>query len=320
MSGTTENGEGAVTVDPDSGSGSRLIRLYPEGYRLMHGAELAAIHAEVTAGAGPMTRFREATDIVGHALRVRLGTTSADRGGRIAAAALPCLLGVLGGAMLASLIYDLIWWSDVATEFRELGSQNSRYLTWGGQAAIAVAAVCATVDRWRIGRFLTLLGLACLGAPIVRRYSEGAMDDRYALLSIIFLLALVAAAPQDLPPTGRRNMRSIVCIGLATGIPMGIAFAVRVPSPLRETYWLWPFLVVAAVMFLALLNTRDRERHTRAGGALLILLPMLLVRGDVSFRVSILGPVATTAWIAGALAVGAAVAGLARTARRRMPD
>ncbi|MCX4960577.1 hypothetical protein [Streptomyces virginiae] len=60
----------------------RLLRLYPAGFRRAFGDE-------ATEGGGPVTRLREAADIVAHALRLRLGVGSAHRGGRLFAATAP---------------------------------------------------------------------------------------------------------------------------------------------------------------------------------------------------------------------------------------
>ncbi|MFD9013952.1 hypothetical protein ACFV0A_33585, partial [Streptomyces sp. NPDC059552] len=67
----------------------RLLRLYPAAFRSAFGDEMVEAHRLATENAGPVTRLREAGDIVAHALRLRLGIASAQRGGRLFAAAAP---------------------------------------------------------------------------------------------------------------------------------------------------------------------------------------------------------------------------------------
>ncbi|MYQ79269.1 permease [Streptomyces sp. SID4923] len=64
-----------------------LLRLYPAGYRRAFGADIAEAYREATEGAGRTARFREAGDLVAHALRMRLRLGAPCRSGPDQAAA-----------------------------------------------------------------------------------------------------------------------------------------------------------------------------------------------------------------------------------------
>ena len=71
-----------------------LLRLYPRRYRIEAGQEILAVHRESMVGARVADRLREAADIAGHALRMRIGVTSSSAAGRLLAQAAPQVAGV----------------------------------------------------------------------------------------------------------------------------------------------------------------------------------------------------------------------------------
>ncbi|MFJ6940064.1 hypothetical protein [Streptomyces sp. NPDC101132] len=90
---------------------SWAVRLYPAAFRREFGDEVAEVYREATRDAGPLGRMRETGDVIGHALRMRLGLGSAGRwfGAVVAVAVavpyavswLRFLVPVAGGLLLA---------------------------------------------------------------------------------------------------------------------------------------------------------------------------------------------------------------------------
>ncbi|MFJ5030621.1 hypothetical protein ACIQB5_21360 [Streptomyces sp. NPDC088560] len=80
------------------------LRCPPAAYRARHGAELTAIYAEATAGAGALGRLREAPDVAGHGLRQRTGPGSDRTTGQVLAQAAPLAVAVVAGGSLVNLL------------------------------------------------------------------------------------------------------------------------------------------------------------------------------------------------------------------------
>lgn len=74
-----------------------VLRLYPKRYRDLLGSEMAGTFEVATADAGRGEVLREAFDLAGHGLRVRLGLTSDRYAGAVLAAAVPYVLGCVAG-------------------------------------------------------------------------------------------------------------------------------------------------------------------------------------------------------------------------------
>lgn len=125
-----------------------LLRLYPAGFRRAFGDEIAEAYREATEGAGPLTRLREAGDIVAHALRLRLGVGSAQRGGRLFAAAAPFALAATGAyaAFLLASTLNLAYVTGLPDLEAPLG-----YAMNGFSALTFIGAVLALGGRFAVG-------------------------------------------------------------------------------------------------------------------------------------------------------------------------
>lgn len=84
-----------------------VLRLYPKGYRHELGPEMAGTYVAATANAGRGEVLREAFDLAGHGLRVRLGLTSDRYAGAVLAAAVPYVLGSIAG-LSGYMLYQLL--------------------------------------------------------------------------------------------------------------------------------------------------------------------------------------------------------------------
>ncbi|WP_404815324.1 hypothetical protein [Streptomyces thermolineatus] len=249
----------------DGGRTARLLRLYPAAYRQAHGDEIAAIHAEATAGAGPVGRLREDADVAAHALRVRLRITSTDPAGRLLAAAAP--YAVAGSAAWAALAVVRVvaesrgGWGGAAVPL--LGPAGLLLLIAG--AATAVAAVCAAAGRWRSGRALFLAGAVALlvhHLAALDLYVNGALR----VPAVVAVALVVLGCPPDLPPTGRRDRAATAAVASATFVP-GAAMYAGVPGlPGADRGW-WALVVLAAALF-AVLRQEGAAARFRAAGVL----------------------------------------------------
>jgi hypothetical protein len=248
----------AESIPADS-SASRLLRLYPAAYRQVHGEEIAAIHAEAVADAGPWDRLREGVDIASHALRVRLRITSSHRAGQVLAAALPYVLAVLAANSAFRLGMFLAW-----------GSSFGHTLTVA-HTLMLVAVVCTVAGRWEAGRLLVLVGLVAILSVQVRTIGpHNVADDALVPLGTLLTGMILAAAPRDLPPAERHDRMTIVKIGL-TLLASRALWLIKPFDFLGELNDIWPYLVLFIAVLMVLSAGRSAEQWTRAAGVSLAL-------------------------------------------------
>ncbi|MFI1203390.1 hypothetical protein ACH4VR_28825 [Streptomyces sp. NPDC020883] len=274
------------TPAPDSETQSqhatepRLLLLYPAHYRREHGQEIAAIYADATQGATSAARLREAADLTGHALRVRLGLTSTDPAGRFLAAAAPYVLAVV----CAPALFRLLRNADHPLVQKD-GANWSWAVGVGTGLALTMAALCAAGGRWGPARMLAAFGvvaeelaqLAGAGGYLVYEHYA---DSPPAVLVNILCPACVAlillGCPLDLPAVSRRDrtMTAVMAVTVfATSVAAG---AGHLP---QLTWWgrpgvdgvLWsvqrlaPPALLAVFLFVALARGGRRALPTAAG-------------------------------------------------------
>ncbi|MFD9453590.1 hypothetical protein ACFWBC_10930 [Streptomyces sp. NPDC059985] len=206
-----------------------LVRLYPAGYRREFGEEIAHAYREAIEGAGRTARLREAGDVAGHALRMRLGLGSAGRAGRFLAAVAPF-------AVLAVGVHALSSTELVVAAFTMGGPVGQANLTalWGpGAVAALVGALLALTGRWGPGAWTALAGSTATFAAQAFRPGMGLEFAAVTSGPVLLLALLPALCPPDLRPTLRLRTATTVAGVLAATAVLTVASARwQLPYPL----------------------------------------------------------------------------------------
>lgn len=243
-----------------------LLKLYPAAYRREFGDEIADAYHEATAGAGRAARLREAADVVGHALRMRLGLGSAGRAGRLIAAVAPF-------AVIAVGVNAMLWARLIAPAFEvgRLVEDVGLVVVWTGAVlATVLGSVLALTGRWAVGAWTVLAGTTGTFAAQGLRMGFG---PEFAVIvsGPPLLLALVAVAcPPDLCPAPRLRSAAGVSAVLAGAAALVVASRV------------WPFpygldTVVPVAGGLLLAGRQAFARLRSAPAVLLAGLPFIVV-------------------------------------------
>lgn len=289
------------------------LRCHPAAYRARHEAELTAIYAEATQGAGPLGRLREALDVAGHGLRRRTGLGSDRTVGRILAQAAPSAVAVAAGGSAVNLLWlfapgvRTLSWSSFP-EGVVLVDQVLVPLLW------LAALAGAWTGRWTAARTLavpaTVLRLA--DVPLLLLAHPGGQPAYpAAVLNLIVPLltgAVVLAAPRDLLGPSRPQHAAIAGAGALAVLLWGAQFFNvyhALPGGPRAVHTLWAGVLAGALLF------SGRGRPAAAG------LAVALLPTAVQMTVPLLYPLSPAGGIALlALLTGAAVPAL-RAHRRR---
>ncbi|WP_330334177.1 hypothetical protein OHS33_33515 [Streptomyces sp. NBC_00536] len=183
-----------------------LLRLYPAKFRREFGEEMAEAYREATEGAGRWTRFQEACDIAAHALRLRLGLGSAQRGGRLFAAASPFALAATASYSAFDLVSTVSDWqiSDNPDFLVPL-----TYATGGGHLVALIGAVVALSGR-HSGALWALAGLVGGAVSVLVTVLPADLPVPWQLPAFLLLPMVPAVLPLACPPDLRpaRRIRS----------------------------------------------------------------------------------------------------------------
>ncbi|RSS81164.1 hypothetical protein [Streptomyces sp. WAC06614] len=239
---------------------TQLIALYPRKYRQAHGEEISALYARSTEHAGPAARFREAADIAAHALRTRLGVTSAHYAGRAIAAAFPFLLATLAGQQVAGL----------ADLFRAGSSAGFPGFWWpaaGVPVVLAAALICTVTGRWRSARLLVAAGAVLYVVTRAQTAVPGAGVEPADLLTAA-VLVLALGSPPDLQPLPRSTRFTL---GFVAAGAAAVQVLVLHAPPHTGLWQLHPAAAMTTVLALALAVAalRDRSASPAVTGILL---------------------------------------------------
>ncbi|MFE2252202.1 hypothetical protein [Streptomyces lavendulae] len=222
-----------------------LRKLYPAAYRREFGDEIAYAYGRATEGADRRARTREALDVVGHALRMRLGLSSAGRAGRMLAAVAPFAV------VLAGL--DAMFWSRLTVSSLRaasgLGGAGSVLLVGASGFVTLLGAVAALTGRWAAGAWTVLAGTVAAFAAMAFRPGFG--PGFAAVVDGLPLLAALAAVlcPPDLRPAPRLRTATGVAAVSAGAVVLTVVPAVSaLPSPLGALFAVAP---VAGGLLLA---------------------------------------------------------------------
>ncbi|MFI9358748.1 hypothetical protein [Streptomyces lydicus] len=291
------------------------LRLHPAAYRAEHGAELSAIYAQATHGAGPLGRLREAFDVAGHGLRRRTGLGSDRMAGQVLVQAAPLAVAVAAGGSVANLLWlfapgNKILPSPSLPGVLVLVNQGLMPLLW----LAALAAVWT--GRWTVARtlvvpatLLRLVDLPLLLAALPAVPGAGVHPSVVLHLAVPLLTgAVILAAPRDLLGSPRSRHGAIAGV-TALAVLLGAVqlFNVFHPVPLggpRTAQALW-----AGVLAVALLGRRER---LFAAGLAVAVLP-----GVLQCTVPLLYPLSPVGAVALLLVLVSSAVALFRAHRRR---
>ncbi|MDD9382778.1 hypothetical protein M8Z33_40300 [Streptomyces sp. ZAF1911] len=223
-----------------------LLRLYPAAYRREFGDEIAEAYREATREAGTTARVREGVDVLGHALRMRLGLGSGGRAGQLLAALAPFALVAVGASALS--------WVGVmrnALFVAGLDAVGPGFLALVAAYLVTLFGVfLALAGRWSAGSWTVLAGLVALLAASTVRLGVGGVGISVLSTGPMLLLALVAVAcPPDLRAAPRLRTRAAVAAVLAwTLVLVAAVLVVPLTYPLTQLRFVVP---VAAGLLLA---------------------------------------------------------------------
>ncbi|MGW6984489.1 hypothetical protein ACWGE1_34425 [Streptomyces sp. NPDC054932] len=253
----------------------RLLRLYPAGFRRAFGDEVAEAYREATEGAGPVTRLREAGDIVAHALRLRLGVASAYRGGRLFAAAAPFALAATGAHAAFRLASTLnLAYVTGRPDFEDpLGyAINGLYLL------TLIGTVVALGGRFAVGARCAFAGAVGTAVCFVIAALPGALEmpllHAAHLAPPLAVAALPLLCPPDLHPP-RRIRTTTGLVALVLWAPLTVVLLALLDAGGFGMIVLWRFAVtVTAALALAgrpaLLGIRTSGQFALAAAPFLV--------------------------------------------------
>ncbi|WP_330238634.1 hypothetical protein [Streptomyces sp. NBC_00525] len=247
-----------------------LLRLYPAGYRRAFGDDIAEAYREAVEGAGRSARLREAGDIMAHALRVRLRLGSAQRAGRLFAAAAPFALAATAAYAAFGLVSMLADWRLSGTSDFLLPLS---YVMIGCDLVTLTGAVLALGGRFTTGARWAFAGaltqqLALVLVPL----SAGAIVPPAAapyILAPVAVAALPVTCPPDLRPPGRAlGASALAALSLWTLLVVAALALTDVTGHLAITLWRLGVPMTAALLLAgrpALSRLRTPGRFALAG-------------------------------------------------------
>ncbi|WP_405897558.1 hypothetical protein OG242_08475 [Streptomyces sp. NBC_00727] len=247
-----------------------LLRLYPTGYRRAFGDDIAEAYREATEDAGPIARFREAGDIAAHALRMRLRLGSAQRSGRLFAAAAPF-------ALAATAAYAAFGLVSMLADWRLSGNPDFlvplSFVMIGCDLVTLAGAVLALGGRFAAGARCAFAGaLAQALSLVLVPLSAGVLLPAAAapyFLSPVLVAALPLACPPDLRPPGRPlGAAARVALLLWTGLAVAALALADAEGHLALVLWRLGVPMAAALLLAgrpALSRLRTPGRFALAG-------------------------------------------------------
>ncbi|MFD4531972.1 hypothetical protein ACFWNL_20180 [Kitasatospora sp. NPDC058397] len=211
--------------------GLRLaLRAYPAAYRAERGEEIAAVHADSTAGAGRLAVIRETVGVAAYGLRVRTGITASSTAGRLLATTAPLAAAMALGQQLTALVFlPEKWRQATANHSYALQHPGTAFVDWHSpliaqtvtQVPWLLVVVALLFRRWTTVRTLAALaGVAAIAQCFVQQHEiwtvvPGFPPD-YTLLimssgaNVLWSLLLFAAPGDLLESTIARRPRAAV--------------------------------------------------------------------------------------------------------------
>ncbi len=242
---------------------TRLLWAYPRAYRKRRGEEIHATLLDAAAGQSTGESLRNAVDVIGHGLRLRLGIASDQVGGRVlATAALSGMTIAAAAAMTLPLFAQLL--PGIHHDPSSFGPDTA---IWPGLCVLWILGAFAAVAFPRRKRVFVL---ACVVATLA---TAALLPPRSGYLLSAFCLLIALAVPSLLAPrtSPSRSHRTLALVVGAVVLATLVTSAQLKPGLSYGGpffYWslgpLAPY-VVGAVMFcsVVLLVTR-RWLHAMA--------------------------------------------------------
>ncbi|WP_431679934.1 hypothetical protein [Kitasatospora sp. KL5] len=292
------------------------LRLYPASYRAERGAEIAAVYADATSGAGRLAAARETAGIAGYGLRLRTGLTSASPAGHLLATAAPMVLAV--GAAMALLDLAAL---TAAGPSVVMGRGSGFVPALVADAAQIAAAVAVLAGRWAVARLMVvpvLLGAAGSGlqlyawltAPSVGPFGSVVVQVVAQVLPPLIWAVLVLGAPPDL--LGRVRPRRAALGG-------AVAFAALLLDHAFNNFAMGPATPVVVLLLSvapAVLGLAVMARGRRLPAAVVVALLPVTAAEDLWGLFVVLGAArAFAVALVGAAVLGAATALVFRRSR-----
>ncbi|MFE2283823.1 hypothetical protein ACFXDJ_06590 [Streptomyces sp. NPDC059443] len=270
-----------------------LLKLYPAAFRREFGDEIAEAYREATHGAGRAARVREALDVTGHALRMRLGLSSARRPGRLVAALAPFAAVAVGA--------HVIWWMGLILATAGAPDLPGEFavpyvLLAAACFVIAQGAAIALGGRWAAGTWTMLTGFVAMVLLDLLRSGGGLAGTVFFRTPLLLVLLVALLCPADLRPQPR--IRTAAGLG-AVALWTTLLTAALTLGPLPDGAGGLRFAVPAAAG-LALAGRQTFARLRTAPAVLLAALPFFVLgmtvwSGDVYTGPALLGLLLITA-------------------------
>ncbi|MET9609856.1 hypothetical protein ABZZ17_33125 [Streptomyces sp. NPDC006512] len=247
-----------------------LLKLYPAAFRREFGDEIAEAYREATHGAGRAARVREALDISGHALRMRLGLGSARRPGRLLAALAPFAVAAVGA--------NALWWIKVMVPAAEAPTLPPvvavpYMLLTVTHFVMVLGAAIALSGRWAPGTWTIVAGFAATVAVDVFRLGGGVAFTFFFRIPLFLVILLALLCPADLRPEPRvRTATGLGAVLLWTTLLTGVLTLGPLPDGAG-----WLRFALPAAAGLALAGRQVFTRIDTAPAVLLAALPFVLL-------------------------------------------
>ncbi|MGW8783130.1 hypothetical protein ACWGNM_34435 [Streptomyces sp. NPDC055796] len=275
-----------------------LVRLYPAAYRKEFGDEIADAYREATREAGLPARMREGVDVIGHALRMRLGLGSAGRFGRLLAAAAPFAAVAIGATAVSwARFMGHAVFADVGLAFPLLAAT---------QLVMMLGAFLALAGRWAAGSWIALAGVTAeIAVGVVRSGASLVWISPFFIVPVLALALVTVACPPDIRPTPRVITRTgVIAVMAWTLVVAGVLVAIPLPDPLGGLRFAVP---VAGGLLLA-----GRQAFVRLRTA-----PAVLTAGLPLVHLGMIPGGLDVSWLAGLLGLLLIAAAVVSVRRRR---
>ncbi|SEM81866.1 hypothetical protein [Streptacidiphilus jiangxiensis] len=232
------------------------LRTLPRSARAAQASELAAIFAEATAGRGRAAVLREAADVAGHGLRLRVGLGGRGRADGIVAKAAPLAVSLCVGQGVLYVVALVVMLMN-QPQFDQL-SPSDKVMLVGTVAATAVWLVVLTlllVGRWGAARVLASAGVLGQAGALAWALPEATGSRSFmvgdSLLPSLFVWVLLLAVPRDMAgPVLGRDRGAAAGIALLSLLPYGLMLVIHYPNEMALAVgfmWVLPMLLALAL-------------------------------------------------------------------------
>ncbi|GAA0598393.1 hypothetical protein HPO96_21165 [Kribbella sandramycini] len=227
-----------------------LLRFYPADYREAHGQEILAVHRELTAELNRLDRLRADADLIGHAIRLRVGLDAAAPAGRVFATAAPLATGV---ATAYAAIQLMRWYAAVVISPGSTWSQLATTDLRQGVQLAALALICAAGIRALTRGPTTLVTIGLLAYAAEWPAAPGLYDAPIVPIAAVLTALVLKAAP---PETRERRLATLS--GAMAAVAWFPAALVLTRNFIASTdYGLWPLATLTLTAITLTITRRS---------------------------------------------------------------